>query len=77
MVDSKGGLVLPKAVRAEARIEVNHELVVKVAGVGRVELLDPSVLMARAQEIGTRKLAGWKELDHEATGYLHKSVKRR
>ncbi len=77
MVDSKGRLVLPKAVRAEARIEVNHELVVKVAGVGRVELLDPSVLMARAQEIGTRKLAGWKELDHEATGYLHKSVKRR
>ncbi len=77
LVDSKGRLVLPKAVRAEARIEVNHELVVKVAGVGRVELLDPSVLMARAQEIGTRKLAGWKELDHEATGYLHKSVKRR
>ena len=77
LVDSKGRLVLPKAVRAQARIDVNHELVVKVTGVGRVELLDPSVLMTKAQEIGTKKLAGWKEIDHEATGYLHRSIKRR
>jgi len=76
-VDNKGRLVLPKRVRVQAGIAVNRELVVRATGVGRVELLDPNVLMARAQEIGSKKLAGWKEIDHEATAYIHRSMKRR
>lgn len=76
-VDSKGRLVLPKTVRTQAHIDVNHQLVVRATGIGRVELLDPNVLMNRAQEIGSKRLVGWKEVDHEATGYIHKSMKRR
>ncbi len=76
-VDNKGRLVLPKRVRVQAGIAVNRELVVRATGVGRVELLDPNVLMARAQEVGSKKLAGWKEVDHEATAYIHRSMKRR
>ncbi len=76
-VDNKGRLVLPKRVRVQAGIAVNRELVVRATGVGRVELLDPNVLMARAREIGSKKLAGWKEIDHEATAYIHRSMKRR
>jgi len=30
-----------------------------VTGVGRVELFDPEVLAAKAQEIGRKKLARW------------------
>ncbi len=76
-VDRKGRLVLPKAVRAQARIDVNHELVVRATGIGRVELLDPVVLMAKAQEIGLKKLAGWKEIDHDAAAYIQRSMKRK
>lgn len=76
-MDRKGRLVLPKAVRAQAHIDVNHELLVRATDIGRVELLDPSVLMSRAQEIGLKKLAGWQETDHEATAYVQKSVKKR
>ncbi len=76
-VDNKGRLVLPKSVRAQARISVNQELVVRVTGIGRLELLDPNVLMAKAREIGGKKLAGWNETDHEATVYIHRSMKNR
>ncbi len=76
-VDKKGRLVLPKRVRVQAGIAVNQELVVRAAGVGRVELLDPNVLMARAREIGSKKLAGWKETEHEATAYVQRSMKKR
>ncbi len=76
-VDNKGRLVLPKRVRLRAGIDVNRELVVRATGIGRVELMDPNVLMARAQEIGSKKLAGWKETEHEAAAYVHRSVMRR
>ncbi len=76
-VDNKGRLVLPKSVRLQAGIDVNRELVVRATGIGRVELLDPNVLMARAQQIGSKKLAGWKEIEHEAAAYAHRSMKRR
>jgi bifunctional DNA-binding transcriptional regulator/antitoxin component of YhaV-PrlF toxin-antitoxin module len=76
-VDSKGRLVLPKKTRLEAGIDVNHRLVVRATGIGRVELLDTSVLMARAQQIGSRKLAGWDEADHEAVAYVRRSMKRK
>jgi len=74
-VDGKGRLVLPKSIRIEAEIEVNHDLVAKAIGPGIVELFDPDILMARAQDIGARKLASWKESDHEASAYVQKSVK--
>jgi bifunctional DNA-binding transcriptional regulator/antitoxin component of YhaV-PrlF toxin-antitoxin module len=76
-VDSKGRLVLPKKTRLEAGIDVNHRLVVRATGIGRVELLDTSVLMARAQQIGSRKLAGWDEADHETAAYVRRSMKRK
>lgn len=76
-VDEKGRLVLPKKVRAEAHIDVQSKLVARVAGIGRVELFDPEVLASEAQEIGAKKLAGWKEADHEVTRYILESMKER
>ncbi len=76
-VDKKGRLVLPKRVRAEAHLDVDRKLVVRATGIGRVELFDPDILSAKAQEIGEKKLAGWKEGEHEATRYLHASTNKR
>lgn len=71
-LDKKGRLVLPKKVRVGARINVNSRLVVRVRGVGEVELFDPDLMMRRAQKIGVKKLAGWREEDHEAAELLSK-----
>jgi bifunctional DNA-binding transcriptional regulator/antitoxin component of YhaV-PrlF toxin-antitoxin module len=76
-VDEKGRLVLPKKVRQEAHISVRTKLVARASGVGRVELSDPKVLTVQAQDIGAKKLAGWKEDDHEATSHLLGSMKRK
>ena len=61
---------MPKKVRVEAHIGLQSKLVARAAGIGRVELFDPQVLTSKAQEIGAKKLTGWKEEDHEATRYL-------
>jgi bifunctional DNA-binding transcriptional regulator/antitoxin component of YhaV-PrlF toxin-antitoxin module len=76
-VDSKGRLVLPKKTRLEAGIDVNHRLVVRATGIGRVELLDTNVLMTKAQEIGSKKLTGWDEANHEAASYVSRTMKKR
>jgi bifunctional DNA-binding transcriptional regulator/antitoxin component of YhaV-PrlF toxin-antitoxin module len=76
-VDKKGRLVLPKKVRQQAGIHVDTKLLARAKGIGRVELLDPDILMKRAQEIGAKKLAGWKEDEHEATHSLLESMKRK
>lgn len=76
-VDEKGRLVLPKKIRAEAHIGVQTKLLARAAGIGRVELFDPGILMSKAQEIGSKKLAGWKEEEHEVTRYLLESMKER
>jgi bifunctional DNA-binding transcriptional regulator/antitoxin component of YhaV-PrlF toxin-antitoxin module len=76
-VDKKGRLVLPKRIRAKAQIGVEKKLVARATGIGRVELFDPEILSAKAQEIGAKKLAGWVEEEHEATKYLSNSMKRR
>lgn len=65
-IDKKGRLVLPKKVREEARIGLNARLVVRAIDEGRIELFDPELLLKKAQEIGARKLAGWREEEHEA-----------
>jgi AbrB family looped-hinge helix DNA binding protein len=74
-VDEKGRLVLPKKIREKAGIGVNVKLLAKATGAGRVELSDPRILIAQAQAIGTKKLAGWREEDHQATNYLLRSMK--
>jgi len=76
-MDKRGRLVLPKRVRLEAHINVESELVARAVGVGRVELLDPKVLSAKAQEIGRKKLAGWREDEHEATEELSELMKKK
>jgi bifunctional DNA-binding transcriptional regulator/antitoxin component of YhaV-PrlF toxin-antitoxin module len=75
-LDKKGRLVLPKKVREAAGISVETELLARASGAGRVELSDPEVLRTRAREIGAKKLSGWVEERHEATGYLLGSVKK-
>jgi bifunctional DNA-binding transcriptional regulator/antitoxin component of YhaV-PrlF toxin-antitoxin module len=74
-VDEKGRLVLPKKIREKARIGVNVKLVAKASGIGRVELSDPRILVAQAQEIGAKKLARWREEDHQAATYLLRSMR--
>jgi len=75
MVDEKGRLVLPKKVREKARIRTNAKLVAEAKGEGRIELFDPDLLMKNAQDVGSEKLAGWREEDHEATELLSKMMK--
>ncbi|MDG6988650.1 MAG: AbrB family transcriptional regulator [Nitrososphaerota archaeon] len=75
-VDEKGRLVLPKRVREAAGIEPRAELLARVSGAGRVELFDPEVLNAKARKIGAEKLEGWREEDHEATGYFVRSLRK-
>ena len=72
----KGRLVLPMKVREAAGIGLGSELLARASGAGRVELSDPEVLRARAREIGAKRLAGWSEERHEATGYLLGSVEK-
>ncbi len=74
-VDDKGRLVLPKKIRQQARIGRGTKLVARADGIGRVELTDLTVFATLAQGIGAKKLAGWKEDDHEATRYLLGSMK--
>jgi AbrB family looped-hinge helix DNA binding protein len=76
-VDEKGRIVLPKKVREKARIKANSRLVAEAKGEGRIELFDPDLLMMRAQEIGSRKLADWREEDHEAAELLSRLMKER
>ncbi len=76
-VDKKGRLVLPKRVRVAAHINADRKLVARATGIGRVELFDPDILTAKAQEIGEKRLAGWKEEEHEATRYLLASTNKR
>ena len=68
--------MLPKKVREAAGIGVGTELLAKASGFGRVELSDPEVLRAKAREIGAKKLEGWNEESHEATGYLVRPVRK-
>jgi bifunctional DNA-binding transcriptional regulator/antitoxin component of YhaV-PrlF toxin-antitoxin module len=76
-IDKKGRLVLPKKVRTEAGINLEKRLVARATGIGRVELFDPEILEAEAQEIGKKKLYGWSEENHQATKYVEELVKTR
>lgn len=67
-------MVLPKKVREKAGIGVSGKLIVKASGPGRLELIDPKVLSLQAQEIGAKKLAAWKEEEHQAATFLIKSM---
>ena len=74
-VDGKGRMVLPKKIRKQAKIGTNVRLIAYVSGPGKVELSDPVVLLAKALEIGAKKLAGWKEEDHDATASMLRTQK--
>ena len=74
-VDDKGRIVLPRKIRKQAQIGTNVKLVAYVSGPGKVELSDPVVLLAKAREIGAKKLAGWKEEDHNATASMMRTQK--
>ncbi len=76
-MDEKGRLVLPKKIREKAGIDVKTKLVVHTNEIGRIELSDPRILTARAQNIGAKKLSGWKEEDHQAAAFLLKQMKGR
>ena len=75
-VDDKGRIVLPRKIRKQAKIGTNVRLIAYVSGPGKVELSDPVVLLAKAREIGAKKLAGWKEEEHDATAHMMRTRKR-
>jgi bifunctional DNA-binding transcriptional regulator/antitoxin component of YhaV-PrlF toxin-antitoxin module len=76
-MDEKGRLVLPKRVRESARISPNTKLVAVARGVGVVELYDLALSIAKAQEIGAKKLAGWREEDHETDALVFELARRK
>ena len=74
-VDDRGRVFLPRKIRKQAQMGTNVKLVAYVSGPGKVELSDPVVLLAKAQEIGAKKLAGWKEEEHDATASMMRTQK--
>lgn len=75
-IDGKGRLVLPKKIREEAGIVPKSKVLVRISGLGRVELSNPGLLTEEARRIGRKKLSGWREEEHEATSYLLGTMKR-
>lgn len=61
--------------RKQAQIGINVRLVARVSGSGKVELSDYSILLAKARETGAKKLAGWKEEDHDDTACMMRTLK--
>ncbi len=65
-MDRKGRLLIPKKLRDAAAITPPATVLARVAGPGRIELVEVDPQMRRAREIGRKKLAGWREEEHEA-----------
>ena len=59
-------MVLPKE-REQANTTVNTRFVLHVKG--DIGPSNPDKLLLKAQKIGLRKLADWREEDHEATSF--------
>jgi len=71
-IDRKGRLLLPKGIRKAAKLSAPGNLLVKVKSAGRVELFSVDSEMMKARRVAERKLANWREDDHEATRLVHR-----
>jgi len=85
-IDRRGRIVIPRAIRFESRIQTPSKLVVGVEGPGKISLQSIETNSREAQQIGRRKLPGWKEEKHEEDrlalkladrkGAIHKTTSR-
>ena len=73
-MDRNGRVVIPKDVRAAAKITVPARLLVIAKDRGKIELIIVDPRMKRAKAIAKRRFAGWKEEDHEADSYAIKKL---
>ncbi len=65
-IDKKGRLLIPKRIRDVAGISLPVNAVIRVREHGQIELIAVDLSMKKAREIARKKLAGWREEDHEA-----------
>lgn len=75
-IDKKGRLLIPKRVRDIAKISPPIQAVVTVRGLGRIELIAVDAGMKKGREIARKKLAGWREEDHEADKIASQLVRK-
>ena len=64
-IDPKGRVVIPKDIREQSGISTPGELMLTVEGLGKITLQSIETNLRRAQQIGRRKLSGWREDRHE------------
>ncbi len=75
-IDPKGRVVIPKDVRERSGISAPGELVVTVEGIGKITLQSSEASLKKAQQIGRRKLSGWREDQHEEEKLALKLARR-
>ncbi len=64
-IDPKGRVVIPKDILQRSGISTPGELMVTVEGEGKITLQSIETNLRKAQQIGRRKLSGWREGQHE------------
>lgn len=65
-------MLLPKETRESAKLRTPGKLLAQVKAEGRVELISVDSEMSGARQVAERKLANWREEDHEASKLAHR-----
>lgn len=73
-IDERGRILIPAEVRRELGIGKGSQLILRVVGEGRVELVPLDRELSEVARLFEEKLKGWREEDHEAAKLLSKVV---
>jgi len=75
VVDDRGRILLPVGVRKRLGLKRGSKLVLRILEDGSLEAVPLEKELEKVADAFKRKLAGWKEEEHEATATLLKMVK--
>ncbi len=76
VIDERGRIVLPSAVRKRLNIRGKGKVVVRLRSDGVIELIPLSKLRREVEEVFEEKFREWREEDHEASRLLREMVMR-
>jgi len=76
LVDERGRLVLPGALRKSLNLKGRSRVVLRLRDDGVVELIPLCKLRREVEEVFREKFRDWREEDHEASKLLRKMVTR-
>ena len=75
IIDKRGRIVLPSAVRKRLNLKEEAKMLVKLREDGVVELAPLDKIKKNLEKTFEAKFREWREEDHEASKLLHKLVK--